>query len=398
MTVGWRRIGWVCALAFWKWSFGTSASAQAPTSWEQFDFAHGRVDSAAIDHLSLLALRELRGIVFGKHGRPFADERDVQTYLKSRPWYRPDTAFTNKRLSAREKANIDVIRAAEARKHTQIETGDMRYYQNRVVTSAMLGHHKAADWQLLAAEIGAAHGQTFMNDEPDEEDADGNDVWVLQKYFDERYWYHRRPDYSPKELSAVERANADTIVLARMRDLGYSAGPGVMYLFQKESLSDSILRGVSLYALRVMRNEVYARHGRRFETPWLRDYFKNQPWYTPRPGFTIAELSEVEKTNVKVIQAVEARRHEDLSTRELGNYDVDGLFPEIARRLRNEIFARHGRTFKDPHLQSYFASQEWYHPDPKFSLASLTPIERKNVDFILAYEARAKEGQRFTEG
>ena len=184
--------------------------AQEPTSWEKFDFTHSRVDSAAIDHLSLLALRELRGIVFGKHGRPFTDELDVQRYLKSRPWYRPDPAFTNQRLSASERANIDVIRAAEARKHSQIETGDMRFYRDHVITTAMLGHHTAADWQLLAAEIGAAHGQTFMDDEPDEMDPEGHDQWVLQKYFDERYWYHRRPEYSPKVLSAIERANADT--------------------------------------------------------------------------------------------------------------------------------------------------------------------------------------------
>ncbi|HEV8215313.1 MAG TPA: YARHG domain-containing protein, partial [Gemmatimonadaceae bacterium] len=197
-------------------------------------------------------------------------------------------------------------------------------------------------------------------------------------------------------LSAIERANADTIALARMRDLKLAVAPGTMYLFQTTALTDTLLRGVSLYDLRILRNELYARHGRRFETPWLRDYFKDEPWYTPRASFTIAELSEIEKDNIKVIQAVEARRHEELSTQELSNRDVEGLFPEVARRLRNEIFARHGRTFKDPHLQSYFASQSWYHPDSKFALSSLTPLERKNVDFILAYEARAKEGQRFT--
>jgi YARHG domain len=393
MTVGWRcRIAWLTASLF----VTVGAGAQSPTSWETFDFARARVDSAAIDHLSLLALRQLRGIVFGKHGRPFTDEPDVQKYLKTRPWYRPDTTFVNQRLSAREKANIDVIRAAEARKHGQIETGDMRFYQNRVVTTAMLGHHTAGDWVELAAEIGALHGQTFMEEEPDETDDEGHDTWLLQKFFDERYWYRRRPAYSNKELSAVERANADTIALARMRDLNLAVGPGAMYLFQTTPLTDTLLRGVSLYELRILRNEVYARHGRRFETPWLRDYFKNAAWYTPRATFTIAELSEIEKNNVKVIQDVEARRHEELSTRELSNRDVDGLFPEIARRLRNEIFARHGRTFKDPHLQSYFASQTWYHADTRFSLSSLTPIERKNVDFILAYEARAKQGDRFT--
>ena len=393
MTVGRRRqIALFGALIL----FSANAGAQSPTSWETFDFARGRVDSASIDHLSLLALRQLRGIVFGRHGRPFADEPDVLKYLKTRPWYRPDTSFTNQRLSARERANIDVIRAAEARKHSQIETGDMRFYQNRVVTTAMLGHHKAGDWEVLAAEIGALHGRTFMDEEPDETDAEGHDTWLLQKFFDERYWYHRRADYSNKELSPIERANADTIALARMRDLKLAVAPGTMYLFQTTALTDTLLRGVSLYELRILRNELYARHGRRFETPWLRDYFKNEPWYTPRTSFTIAELSETEKDNIKVIQAVEARRHEELSARELSNRDVEGLFPEIARRLRNEIFARHGRTFKDPHLQSYFASQAWYHADPKFSLSSLTPIERKNVNFILAYEARAKEGERFT--
>src|ERR1043166_3803121 len=199
MTVVGRSIAaGLIALSF---SLTASAgSAQSLASWERFDFAHRRVDSAQVDKLSLAELRSLRGIVFGKHGRPFTDEPDVQAYLKTRAWYRPDSAFTNQRLSAMEKANLDVIRAAEARKHSQIETGDMRFYRTRIITTAMLGHHTAADWSLLAAEIGAAHGEHFDLGEPDESDDQGNDVWVLQKYFNERYWYRRRENYSPSLL------------------------------------------------------------------------------------------------------------------------------------------------------------------------------------------------------
>lgn len=374
----------------------TGAGAQKLADWEKFDFAHKHVDSAAVEKLSLQDLRSLRGIVFGKHGRPFTDEKDVQTYLRSRPWYHADTAFRNSRLSATEKANVDVIRLAEAHRHAHIETGDMRYYRTRVVTSAMLGHHTLGDWQVIEGEVGAVHGQRFAPDDPDEFDPDGN--FELQKYFSERYWYRVRDEYSPKELSAVERANLDTIALARMHDLGFGVAPGVMYLFQSSPLTDSLLRGLSLYDLRIIRNEVYARHGRRFETPWLRNYFKDAAWYSPRADFTIAELSENEKNNVKLIQAAEARRHEALSSREISEHELEGLFPEVARRLRNEIFARHGRAFKDPMLQSYFASQEWYHANPKFDLKSLTPIEKKNVTTIQTYEARARLGQRFTEG
>jgi hypothetical protein len=379
-----------------------SASAQSLAAWDNFDFAHRRLDPAAIANLPLSSLRSLRGIVFGRHGRPFTDEPDVQAYLKSRPWYRPNPKFSNASLSALEKANIDLIRRAEMMKHPQIETGDIRYLKDRPITVKMLGHHTAPDWEVLEAEISATHGATWPVDADmaDLEEGLGGapPVSPLQQYFNARYWYHARSDYSAKELNPVERANLDTITLARMRDLGYGVAPGMMYLFQRTPLTDSLLRGVSLYDLRLLRNEVYARHGRRFTTPWLATYFKAFPWYTPRADFTIAELSQTEKDNVKLIQAVEARKHEQLSTEALDERQLDGLFPEVARRLRNEIFARHGRTFSDPLLQSYFASQQWYQPNPRFDLGMLTPIERANVETIQRYEARARLGQRFTEG
>lgn len=92
------------------------------------------------------------------------------------------------------------------------------------------------------------------------------------------------------------------------------------------------------------------------------------------------------------------RRHEELSTREVSPIELEGLFPEFARRLRNEIFARHGRIFRDKKLQSYFASFDWYKPDPKFDERTLTPIEKTNVRVILGHERRAKQGLRFNPG
>jgi len=392
-----KKLRWTFVLA----AFGLASIANAQqtlATWERFDYARQRVDSATLSKLSLYDLRRIRGIVFGRHGRVFAEDKDIDGYLRSRPWYKPDAKFTNARLTALERANLDVIRDAESAKHTQIETGDMRFYRTRPITTALLGHHTHGDWEVLAAEVEAIHGKRFDYGEPDDVDAEGNDVYLLQRYFDDRYWYKARESYKAEELSAIERANLDTIQLARMHDVGLSVMPGMMYLFQNTPLTDTMLKGVSLYDLRLLRNEVYARHGRRFQTTWLREFFTHESWYRPRADFTIAELNETEKANVKLIVATEARRHEELSTKKLWNSDLEGLFPEVARRLRNEIFARHGRTFRDPTLQSYFASLEWYHPDPNFDEKSLSEVERANIKLILEHEARAKHGNRFNPG
>ena len=366
-------------------------------AWERFDFARRRVQSAAIDSLDLQQLRRLRAIVFGRRGRTFSDEPELHEFLESRPWYRADTAFRNARLTAVERANLDVIREAEARKHTNIEPGDMRYHRGRVITAAMLGHHTYGDWDVIAGEIEAVHGKQFPSYyDADTTDADGNEVSFLQLYFSERYWYRADSTYTPTQLSAIERANLDTIALARMRDMGLSVSPGMMYLFRDQALTDTMLARVRLYDLRILRNEIFARHGRRFQTAWLREYFGQQAWYRPRAMYSDRDLSEVDKANIALITAAESRRHEELSSREIQPYELEGLFPEVTRRLRNEIFARHGRTFRDPKLQSYFASFAWYKPDPQFSDRSLTAIERANVQTLLAHEQRANMGQRFT--
>jgi hypothetical protein len=57
--------------------------------------------------------------------------------------------------------------------------------------------------------------------------------------------------------------------------------------------------------LKVARNEIYARKGRRFRDPWLRDYFSRFAWYDPRHD--AVSLNPVETRNVALIQQAEAR-------------------------------------------------------------------------------------------
>lgn len=55
--------------------------------------------------------------------------------------------------------------------------------------------------------------------------------------------------------------------------------------------------------------------------------------------------------------------------------------------MRNEIFAVHGRPFRDPELQAYFGQRGWYHPDPGYSDNLLTPRELRNARKIASHQA-----------
>jgi hypothetical protein len=319
----------------------------------------------------------------------------LQGWLASRPWYRADSTFTNARLSKTERMSLDLVREAEAAKHQHIEPGDMRFHGNHVITVAMLGTHSPQDWDVLQAEVLANHGYVFYKDGWFEDDGVGTDLSVkdLQRYFDGRYWYVGNEGFRSTELTAIERQNLDTIVLARTRQLGSAVAPGMMHLFSTTLLSERNLDDVPLAHLRLMRNEIYARHGREFRNRELCALFASYPWYAPRRDFAESDLTDAERANAALITRREGRLHEELATRVLSSDELEGLSPGDARRLRNEIYARHGRRFRDPTLQRYFASFSWYRPNDAFQESDLSDTERRNARLISQYESAA-----FTEG
>lgn len=76
-------------------------------------------------------------------------------------------------------------------------------------------------------------------------------------------------------------------------------------------------------------------------------------------------------------------------TRFLTKADLSGLTAEECRLARNEIYARHGRIFKDEALQEYFESFSWYYPEIQpddFEESMLNRYEIYNRDLIVEYE------------
>ncbi|MEH2351337.1 MAG: YARHG domain-containing protein [Nostoc sp.] len=83
------------------------------------------------------------------------------------------------------------------------------------------------------------------------------------------------------------------------------------YLWLSQKLvTDADLEGKEGLELDIMRNSIFAHHGRRFETPGLQDYFDKQPWYNPiysPKEFPTNSLSKLEQKNVDYIDKYQNR-------------------------------------------------------------------------------------------
>lgn len=112
-------------------------------------------------------------------------------------------------------------------------------------------------------------------------------------------------------------------------------------------------------------------------------------------ALTDAETETTEVTTEDVTEAQEVSNTMDgirseyilyeSDVRYLTDQDIVGLSKEELRYARNEIYARHGRKFKDAELQAYFDSKSWYtgtiEPD-SFSESLLNEYEKANTAFI----------------
>lgn len=99
----------------------------------------------------------------------------------------------------------------------------------------------------------------------------------------------------------------------------------------------------------------------------------------------VSEASEEEDT----VETSNGYVFADSDKKLLTQADLSGLNAEECKIARNEIYARHGRKFKDAELQAYFNSLDWYEgtidPDD-FDESLLNDIEIANKNLIVAYE------------
>ena len=283
-------------------------------------------------------------------------------------------------------------------------------------------------------EIYARHGRRFQSDE-------------LQNYFDEQYWYFGTispEDFSPTYLNQYETANVE---LLSKRENQLSSGGYVLdsawysydpvyeysgygyetvyydgtYILPDSNtryLSQSEVNALTLQEICYAKNEIYARHGRMFQSQELTDYFNTKVWYWGTVGpenFSPSVFNCYETANIDLLSNTEKARQAggyvldqpgyniyavrgvsssgvgseyifyDSDSRYLSDAEVNALSCQMACYAKNEIYARHGRIFQSQELSNYFNSKSWYFgtiSPENFSSSVLNKYEVANIEAL----------------
>jgi hypothetical protein len=203
-------------------------------------------DGKLLEKKSLRELTILRNTIFARYGWDGYRKPWLRDYFHAQPWFKPNPKFSYSLLSDIDRKNAHLV-ATREQTLSQTELDDMReklmHKNGKRVSLAQL----SSDEKIELGLISRALGEFALDD-----DARG------------------------KTEASLERL-----------------------------LKVDEVRQLSLRDLRLVRNTIYARRGRRFKSEILQDHFAGMKWYAPRDDYSDKLLSANDQRNIALIKSVE---------------------------------------------------------------------------------------------
>jgi hypothetical protein len=204
---------------------------------------------------------------------------------------------------------------------------------------------------MLLNEIYARHGKIFKDS-------------TIQSYFESQTWYTPVSSSSStivKSFNSIEQANVKTIT-SYQKEQGYRAGSTTTTTTDTTTTT----------------------------TPDTGTTTPDNSTTTPDTGTTTPDTGTSTDTSTDTTTTPTNNDTLFPSSTTLITYDdMDGMSRSETYMLINEIYARHGKIFKDSTVQSYFESQIWYTPvssDSSTIAATFNETEAANVKTIAAFQ------------
>ena len=175
--------------------------------------------------------------------------------------------------------------------------GMYQFTSERLIDVQDLEGYSAQELLIMRNEIFARHGFVFQS--PD-----------LKDYFENQSWYSGTSRDVSSLLTSVEKKNIEKIKFVegklKRNSTKQNENKGLYEIASKQLLTVADIENLSKFDLKVMRNEIFARHGYIFTTEEMRIYFGSQPWYKGTVRDVSSRLTAIEKRNIELIKQMES--------------------------------------------------------------------------------------------
>ena len=426
----------------------------------------------------------LQVIAYGKYeilarrGMLFSSE-ELQGYFEEQSWYFgfiEEAEFPDSMLDETERANLQLLKQQEEALAPEGYQTDREGYSYEAVEAYLAGEDLSALNQSPAEEESETEAETEAESESEAEaeteaeseseaetETEAESESEAEAETEAESESRTEPETETESESETE-AEPDTEGAAGFEDAhgvdlindgteqeadrtsgGSEAekrASGSEYIFPDVSnryLSRSEVEALSLQAICYAKNEIYARHGRKFVSRELQEYFGSKSWYdgfVEPDDFADWVFNDYERANLDLIVSCELAIRPDGYPLDQPGYDItavgtaspsdgggnvsgnsgssmeayqnqDYIFPDSdARYLTEEevnaltkteagyaykeILARRGCIFKTQKYQDYFQGKNWYKgkiAEDDFTSDLLNKFEQYNLSLIKELKA-----------
>jgi len=221
---------------------GAAAEPARPLYYER------ALTKADLDGRTLRELALMRNTIYARAGHPFR-KRWLHDHFAAQPWYKPLAKDDNRKVTKIDRANAALIAQAEEGQ----KRDDLKKRRDDILARQKAGKatpEDAIELSILNTRLGQ--------------------------------WASADAEAPPADVSPLEDPDQLDHVIAVKQ-----------------------LSNLSRRDLRILRNTIYARHGRQFKSQLLQEYFDTMEWYKRDPAFTENRLTKVDVTNIRLIKSVE---------------------------------------------------------------------------------------------
>lgn len=184
----------------------------------------------------------LRNTIYARAGNKFR-KTWLDQHFRALDWYKPSDKMRKGDLTSQDRDNVTLIVMAEQ----AIPKEKLDKAREELLAKSKLSSHERIELRLLSARLG--------------------------KWSDKIKDSKRTP---LEDISLLDK-------LLKLRNL------------EEMSRRD----------LRILRNTIYARKGRKFDSELVSSYFYDKDWYRPNDAFKSSMLSAVDKKNIRIVLSLE---------------------------------------------------------------------------------------------